>query len=598
MMTWCRKIAVCLTLPLFFILPSVVAAEQIDSFAATYEVNQDGSVTVTETIEYDFGTANKRGIFRILEKSHPQNATSWFKKRSVNIDVHKVLRNVRDVIPEPYVITEQGDQIEIRIGNPDVYITGVQTYTIVYTLYGALSYGTAGAEFYWNSTGHNWPVDIVSASAQILAPTELLIVNEQQCYVGLVGGREACVVAVTAVDETTTSVLFTANSLSSGEGLTIAQAVNPALVKEMVVEEWSLWWMWLLLGLLLTLGIAITVYRLQTRHQPNVPIITQFEPYQGFLPMYTGVLFDRSLDPHDITAGIVYLAEQGFIKIRRVETSVLGIFNKSDYKLTLLRSLEDAPNVALRVLLEWIFAPIPKKQSITISIITNALSGNTQPQPIEVMNTITLSTLASQHLTNRQANLKLQKIFKDKLTIEGYLEKPNSFIGIHKGVFAMSFWTVILSLIAVSLIFKTIVPIFIVSFIFIFLVARAVPRRTKKGFEARFHLLGFKQFLSVTDTERFAFHNAPEKNPEVFMKYLPYAIALKVEKEWAKAFEGITIPKPEWYDGASVSAFSAAAFTSDMSAFSTSFSTSSGTSGSSGGGSSGGGGGGGGGGSW
>jgi uncharacterized membrane protein len=126
-----------------------------------------------------------------------------------------------------------------------------------------------------------------------------------------------------------------------------------------------------------------------------------------------------------------------------------------------------------------------------------------------------------------------------------------------------------------------------------------MDRRTGLGYEALNHLEGFKLFLSVTDKERFAFHNAPEKSPELFMKYLPYAVAFGVEKEWAKVFASLTIPNPNWYEGSGgISAFSATALTSDLASFSTSFSASSGTSGSSGGGSSGGGGGGGGGGSW
>ena len=123
-------------------------------------------------------------------------------------------------------------------------------------------------------------------------------------------------------------------------------------------------------------------------------------------------------------------------------------------------------------------------------------------------------------------------------------------------------------------------------------------RRTRKGYEALDHLRGFKQFLSVTEKERYVFHNAPERNAEQFMEYLPYAIAFGVEKEWAKAFEGITIPDPSWYDGGSGShAFSAVGLTNSLGSFSTAL-ASSGMSASSGGGSSGGGSGGGGGGSW
>jgi uncharacterized membrane protein len=110
------------------------------------------------------------------------------------------------------------------------------------------------------------------------------------------------------------------------------------------------------------------------------------------------------------------------------------------------------------------------------------------------------------------------------------------------------------------------------------------------------HLKGFKEFMSVTDKERFDFHNAPEKSPEQFMAFLPYAIALGVEKKWTKLFDDIQMEPPSWYSSVgTATVFNAAVFSSELGAFTGAFSTSSG---SSGGGSAGGGSGGGGGGSW
>jgi uncharacterized membrane protein len=124
-------------------------------------------------------------------------------------------------------------------------------------------------------------------------------------------------------------------------------------------------------------------------------------------------------------------------------------------------------------------------------------------------------------------------------------------------------------------------------------------RRTKKGYEARDHLEGFKQFLSVTGKDRYAFHDAPAKSPGQFTQYLPYAVAFGVEEAWAEVFKDITIPEPSWYEGSSGTGhFAAATLVSDLGSFSSSFSSSSGTNASSGGGSAGGGAGGGGGGSW
>ena len=42
--------------------------------------------------------------------------------------------------------------------------------------------------------------------------------------------------------------------------------------------------------------------------------------------MYTGVLLDDTLHPADITACIVYLAQQGYIKIKKINQKVLFFF--------------------------------------------------------------------------------------------------------------------------------------------------------------------------------------------------------------------------------------------------------------------------------
>jgi uncharacterized membrane protein len=88
-------------------------------------------------------------------------------------------------------------------------------------------------------------------------------------------------------------------------------------------------------------------------------------------------------------------------------------------------------------------------------------------------------------------------------------------------------------------------------------------------------------------------------SPDLFERYLPYAMALRVETKWAAGFEDIYRTPPDWYHGSSAGAFDTTSFTRSLSEMSTAASStmsSSPSSGSGGGGSSGGGSGGGGGG--
>jgi hypothetical protein len=54
------------------------------------------------------------------------------------------------------------------------------------------------------------------------------------------------------------------------------------------------------------------------------------------------------------------------------------------------------------------------------------------------------------------------------------------------------------------------------------------------------------------------------KTPEMFEKFLPYAMALGVEDNWAQAFEGIYREPPRWYTGPGGVDFRPSTFTSDL----------------------------------
>jgi uncharacterized membrane protein YgcG len=146
-------------------------------------------------------------------------------------------------------------------------------------------------------------------------------------------------------------------------------------------------------------------------------------------------------------------------------------------------------------------------------------------------------------------------------------------------------------------------PLVISAFVWI-----AAP--TKQGRTVLDHIAGFKQYLSITERERLDRMTAPEDTPQVFEKYLPYAIALGVENRWAERFAGVLAAAAAsgqqgfgWYSGSSSPWSNPTGFAdtvgSSLSSTISSASTAPGSSsGSGGGGSSGGGGGGGGGGGW
>jgi uncharacterized membrane protein YgcG len=126
---------------------------------------------------------------------------------------------------------------------------------------------------------------------------------------------------------------------------------------------------------------------------------------------------------------------------------------------------------------------------------------------------------------------------------------------------------------------------------------------------------GFREYLGVAEEDRLNALNPPDKTPELFERFLPYAIALDVENVWAKRFAGVlatagaAAATTAWYAGGDSWSNDPVGFAShlsgDLNQTISSASTAPGSTdsgggggGSSGGGSSGGGGGGGGGGGW
>jgi len=73
--------------------------------------------------------------------------------------------------------------------------------------------------------------------------------------------------------------------------------------------------------------------------------------------------------------------------------------------------------------------------------------------------------------------------------------------------------------------------------------ARIMPAKTRAGATAYMDILGFQEFMNRAEKDRL--ERMGDKN--LFSKFLPYAIALDVTDNWAKAFEGIYQEPPQWY---------------------------------------------------
>jgi hypothetical protein len=80
----------------------------------------------------------------------------------------------------------------------------------------------------------------------------------------------------------------------------------------------------------------------------------------------------------------------------------------------------------------------------------------------------------------------------------------------------------------------------------LFVFAPIMPARTAAGARAREAALGFKEFLNRVQDPG---NTTVIPSPEMFERYLPYAIALGGAGHWAHAFEELCREPPAWYVG-------------------------------------------------
>ncbi|HYD74130.1 MAG TPA: DUF2207 domain-containing protein, partial [Candidatus Binatia bacterium] len=113
-------------LVLTFATPAL-AVEQINMFDVVIEIERDGDIVVTETIDVTSeGNQIRRGIFRDLPR--------YYETRGERLAFdYGVLGVTRDGQEEPYDTETDGNAYRIRIGDEDVFLeNGAHRYEIRY----------------------------------------------------------------------------------------------------------------------------------------------------------------------------------------------------------------------------------------------------------------------------------------------------------------------------------------------------------------------------------------------------------------------------------------------------------------------------------
>ncbi|MBK9762296.1 MAG: DUF2207 domain-containing protein [Flavobacteriales bacterium] len=550
--------------------------ERINSFHTDLTVAADGQLTVTEEITiHAEGDQFKRGIVRRLP----------LRFQDHNGRQHRVKYELSAVqvfgATSPYHTATEGDDFVLYVGSEGNFLEpGDYPYRITYTTKGQVGFFPEYDEIYWNVSGNGWDFPIDNISARIHLPASAQV-KQTACYTGSYGSTEnACTDSI--IDAST--VTFQGRTLRNYEGLTVAVGFQKGVVAEPPPPTFFEQHAVALVGggitLLLLLYYFVTWKRFG--RDPDMPtVIPLFEPPDGMSPASVGMVMEGGFENRLITPAMIDLAVKGLIRIDEVqENRLLGLFNKAVYTIVRLKGGTGLPK---------------EEQELFGRLFTSSpegfvFDGTYDPRVLSMANAFK-STLTAQwnSFLNKGNNVKfwLIPILTVVFCIIALVVLANTFWGDHDVVYIVAF----------------VVANLILLIGYIYLIKK--PSLEKQALRSR--LLGFKMYLSAAEEKQLQHFNPPTMTPEIFEKYLPYAIAYKVEKIWGDRFQDLIAHAlvdqsyhPGWYSGSIMNygMFSQHMNSSLSSSVSSSSTPPSSSGGSGGGGSSGGGGGGGGGGGW
>ncbi len=522
-------------LAVLLVAAPVPAASQtvIESFDVELVVLPDGTLDVTEVIRPRFA-APRNGIYRTIpvEYQTPQGFN------------YTLLLDVISITDENNHALKYESSRERHYRKFKIYVPGAahatRTVNLHYKVLDGLKFFEDHDELYWNVTGDEWELPIESAGARVVLPAGVTGVRATS-FTGAYGSRQQDAdvqVAGNAVE------FRMRRALSFREGLTVVVGWDKGSVREPGAAAKVALFLRSNWPFSIPVGVLVVMFWLwYTRgRDPRLrPIAPQYAPPDGLTPGEAGTLVDNSADMRDITATIVDLAVRGYILIEEKEKPhLMGLWSNKEYAFHLRKKSAEWKELKAheRELLEALFAG-GASESVELSELQNKFYKNLPG----IRDRIFDGLMAHRYFLHRPDTVR-QGYLGAGLVIGILMVLGGSFLGRLLGIAPLTF---ILAGIASGAI--------ICGF------GWFMPARTLEGTRALEGVLGFEDFLGHVEADRFA---RTIKTPQMFEKFLPFAMALGVEKKWAGAFKDIYRDPPEWYRGSYGPNFYTMGFVHDM----------------------------------
>jgi uncharacterized membrane protein len=532
-----RCATILLLLMLAAALPGAFPAQArqltLKSFDEQVNVHPDSTIEVTETLDVKFqGSWN--GIYRTIPVEYRGSL-------GLNYTLFLEHEGVTDENGHPlkYEISRQGQYERFKIYVPGAVDT-TKTIVIRYEVLDALRFFPDHDELYWNVTGDEWQMPIENATARIVLPSGVTGLHAE-AFTGTYGerGQDANVkVEGNVVQIRTTRPLFFREGMTAVVGWDKGFVHPPGPIAKAILFLRSNWPFFIPILVFFIMG---WLWYSKGRDPRRNPISVQYEPPEGMSPAEAGTLVDNEAAMRDITATIVDLAVRGFLTIEQTDASqMLGMVHHKNYIFHRTKAAAEWANLK------------PHEQALLSALFDGGASDSVSLTDLQNRFYVNLPTIRN-------------RIFDGLMSDGFYLHRPDKlrqgfvsagFIIGFALVWGAGFLSSTMGISSVTTIASGVLTGAIIAGFGYFMSARTVA-----GERALEKVLGFEDFLGRVEKDRI---ERIEKTPQMFEKFLPYAMALHVEKKWAGAFQDICKQPPQWYSGPYGAGFQAFLFVTDL----------------------------------
>ncbi|HEV2299020.1 MAG TPA: DUF2207 domain-containing protein [Candidatus Acidoferrales bacterium] len=498
--------------------PATARQLTIHSFDVQIDIHPDSTIEVTEILEVKFdGSWN--GIYRTIPVEYRTaegfNYTLFLEPEGVTDDNGNPLK---------YEVSQQHGYKRLKIYVPNA-VNATRTVVIRYRALNALRYFADHDELYWNITGNEWEAPIENATARIELPGGVTGLHATSFSGGFGSrGQDAEVkVEGNVVQVRMQRPLFYHEGLTAVVGWDTGFTHEPGAFAKAILFMRSNWPFFIPIGVFFLMG---WLWYTRGRDPRRNPITVQYEPPEGMTPGEVGTLVDNEAAMRDITATIVDLAVRGLLTIEQKDKDqLLGILHHKEYVFHRTKAAT-----------EWLNLK-PHEQLLLGALFDGGVGDS-----------VSLSQLQNHFYVHLPAIRN--RIFDGLMSDGFYLHRPDKlkqgFIGAGVVIGFLSVWAAGLLSAATGVSSLTTILSGIFTGAIIAGFGFFMSARTVSGERALERVLGFEDFLGRVEKDQI---ERLEKTPAMFEKFLPYAMALRVEKKWVSAFQGIYTQPPQWYSG-------------------------------------------------